>query len=40
MYIKYSILTWVDLLFCCELNWQKCKEMDETREEGINILMV
>ena len=31
-YVKYTIFDWLNFVFCCDLDWQDCKEIDETRE--------
>ena len=32
-YIKYSIYTWINTVFCCRLKWKHCNEIDDVREE-------
>lgn len=39
-YIKYTIFDWVQVLCCCQLPWQDCKEINETREEIISQMEV
>ena len=39
-YVKYCAYDWVKTLTCVELDWRKCKEIDETREEANNQLDV
>ena len=39
-YIKYSFYDWIQLLGCCELEWEDCEEIAGTREEANNQLDV
>jgi hypothetical protein len=39
-YVRYCAWDWVKTLTCVELDWKKCREIDETREEANNQLDV
>lgn len=32
-YIKYTIFDWIQVLCCSQMNWQDCKDINETRDE-------
>ena len=35
-YTKYAIYDWIRTLFCCELEWEDCQQIDAARDEASN----
>ena len=34
MYLKYVLYDWLKNVFCCELNWEDCKQIEMARDEA------
>lgn len=33
-YVKYVAYDWIKMLFCCQMDWNECKAIDEARAEA------